>query len=551
AGQVRGTVRFADSVATLRAQGVTTLVEVGPKPALTPLIGDAVPTQRKDNAETANLLRALGTLHTQGHDITWETTFTHLAPQTVDLPTYAFQHKRYWLDANTSGDPASIGLRAAGHPMLSATVSLADSEGMVFTGRLAPRSHPWLADHAVMGTVLLPGTGFVELAIRAGDEVGCPVVDELTIEAPLVFSQRDGVMLQVVLGSPDASGGRSVAIYSRDDDAAADQPWLRHASGVLVPTLTKPDETLTAADLTVWPPKGATPLKVDGLYERLVEQGFAYGPSFQGLRAAWRLGDDLFADIVLPPEAGNDARAFGVHPALLDAALQTRFLDGAGEGDGIGDTAIPFSWNRVTLHAAGASSVRVRVSPYGEGLRMLVADGAGAPVVTVESLLARPVSAEQLSAFSGSQESLYRVEWVSVPEPVGAGVGVDGDVDGGVVVHRAVASGVGVGVGGGGVPGVLREVASGVLGALRGCGEEGRVVVVTRGAVDVEGEGVGDVVGAAVWGLVRSAQAEMPGRFVVVDAGADDEVDVGAVVGLGEPEVAVRGGRWFVPRVAR
>ncbi|GAA3854245.1 type I polyketide synthase [Streptomyces sedi] len=545
-GQVRGTVRFADSVSTLNGQGVATIVEVGPQPVLTPLVEGAIPTQRKEGNETADLLRALGAAHSRGHDLDWSVAFPGRTSSslTTELPTYAFQRQRYWLDAKSTGDPASIGLRAAGHPMLSATVALADSEGVVFTGRLAERSHGWIADHAVMGTVLLPGTGFVELAIRAGDEVGCPVVDELTIEAPLVFSQRDGVMLQVVLGAPDASGGRSVAIYSRDagpDDSvdAAQQPWLRHASGVMVPALARPDESLTAVDLTVWPPQGATSLPVDGLYERLVEQGFAYGPSFQGLRAAWRLGDDLFADIVLPPEAGDDAAAFGVHPALLDAALQTRFLDGAGEGDGLGDTSIPFSWNRVTLHAAGASSVRVKVSPHGEGLRMLVADGAGAPVVTVESLLARPVSAEQLSAFGGDQESLYKVEWIAAPSPEPVAV------EGVVTVHHAAGSGSDVVAG-------VRGVSGGVLGALQGCGEGERLVVVTRGAVAVGGsEGVVDVVGSAVWGLVRSAQAEVPGRFVLVDVGPDDEVDISRVLAVGEPEVAVRGDRWFVPRVAR
>ncbi|MFI6033529.1 SDR family NAD(P)-dependent oxidoreductase [Streptomyces sp. NPDC051315] len=551
---VRDTVRFRDGITALEEQGVRTFLEIGPQAVLSGLgvSDDAVfvAAQRRDRPETSELLTALGRLHTLGLKIDWEAFFAGRGARTVDLPTYAFQRKRYWVNpAVPAGDPASIGQRTIRHPLLSAVVPLADSDGVVLTGRLSLRTHPWLADHAVMGTVLLPGTGFVELAVRAGDEVGCPVVEELTIEAPLIFSQRAGIMLQVVVGPPDGSGARSVAVYSRDeeDTAAEAGPWLRHASGLLAaaePSAARDD------DLAVWPPENAAPLDVDGLYERLVEQGFAYGPVFQGLRAAWRRGRDLYAEIALPVGSSSDAAAFGVHPALLDAALQTRFLDDGGpDGKGMGETSIPFAWNRVTLHTAGATAVRVRVSPHGDGLRMTVADPAGAPVVTVDSLVARPVSPEQLQAFRGTEESLYRVGWVPAP-PV---AGVADATDDFTVLHCPVPEP------GTQPPARVRTATHHVLAALQRWQGPGRLVVVTRGAVTVPGASevdaghpaAPDLAGAAVWGLVRSAQAESPGRFVLVDL--DDqpasEAALAAAVSTGEPEVAIRAGAMSVPRL--
>ncbi|WP_407706883.1 SDR family NAD(P)-dependent oxidoreductase [Streptomyces phaeochromogenes] len=592
---VREAVRFGDGMQALRDAGVGTFLEIGPDATLTALAtlaadadqdGDAIPALRRDRPEAPHLLNALGHLHTRGVPIDWPALFKDRpAPRPVDLPTYAFQRRRYWMDgAAPAGDAASIGLGPVDHPLLSAAVALADSGGVVFTGRLSIRTHPWLADHAVMGTVLLPGTGFVELAIRAGDEVGCPVVDELTIEAPLVFSQRDAVVIQVVVGAPERSGARSVAVYSRGENVP-DEPWLRHAGGVVVPAGEETPEP-TISDLVVWPPVRATALPVDGLYERLVEQGFAYGPSFQGLRAAWRRGTDLFAEIVLPTEAQTDAAGFGVHPALLDAALQTRFLDSGDADDdkGMGETSIPFAWNRVSLLATGSSAVRVKVSPFGDGLRMSVADTTGAPVLTVDSLIARPVSVEQLSGFrgTGSGESLYRVNWTPAPldaAGTGAAPADTGAVPasaGTVPVEAETAPAASEGFTvlhsprnlEGPVPEQVRSATHHVLAALQQWQGPGRLVVVTRGAVSVadgeansatdgeansatDGEAVTDLPGAAVWGLVRSAQAETPDRYVLIDVDDDpaSEAAVAAAVASGEPELALRAGAGLVPRL--
>ncbi|WP_460371020.1 polyketide synthase dehydratase domain-containing protein, partial [Actinocorallia lasiicapitis] len=227
------------------------------------------------------------------------------------LPTYAFERKRYWMDARSDADVATAGLDRAEHPLLGAIVRLAGADGIVLTGRLSVRSQPWLADHVISGSVLLPGTAFVELALRAGDDAGGGVLGDLTLETPLVLpADGGGVSLQAVVGPADPTGRRSVEVYSR----TGGEEWVRHASGVLAPSSpTAPDPA--AFGLVRWPPPDAEPVEIDGLYDQQAAQGYAYGPAFQNVRAVWRRGGEVFAELGLDEQAGPLAAKFGLHPA--------------------------------------------------------------------------------------------------------------------------------------------------------------------------------------------------------------------------------------------
>ncbi|MFJ6589195.1 polyketide synthase dehydratase domain-containing protein, partial [Streptomyces griseoviridis] len=316
---------------------------------------------------------------------------------------------------------------------LGAAISLADSDGVVLSGRLSLSVQSWLADHAVGEAVVLPGTAFVELAVRAGDPVGYGCLQELTLEQPLVLPTRGGVHLQVVLSAPEAHGARSVSVYARDEEAAADAPWTRHAVGVLTTAVAPP-----AFDLMQWPPSGAEAVGLDGFYAEMAEAGLDYGPVFQGLRAAWRRGDEIFAEIALPDTAREEADRFGLHPALLDAALHAIGLSGATDDQAV----LPFIWSGVTLYATGASDLRVRIRSTGTGggeVALEVADPAGQPVAAVESLVLRPVAADRIAApRAAGRAALFRVDWPEVPARTAAGaspsvVAWDVVVAGGVV----------------------------------------------------------------------------------------------------------------------
>nr|AXL05572.1 beta-ketoacyl synthase [uncultured bacterium] len=494
---------------------------------------------RRDDGGLRRFLTSVAELFVRGVPVDWSPALPATTGR-VDLPTYAFDRQHYWLQpAESATDAESLGQVAADHPLLGAMVPLPQSDGLVFTSRWSLTSHPWLADHAIGGAVLVPASGLVELAVRAGDEAGCSVLDELVITTPVVVPEHGGIRVQVVLSGPADDGARTVEVYSQP----AGDSWTRHATGRLS-TVTPPSGT--AFDFTAWPPPGAEQTDVEARHDDLADRGFDYGPTFHGLRAMWRRGDEVFAEIALPHDHQESAGTFGIHPALLDAALHPV----------LPDTDQPLDWHGLVLHAAGASTLRVRLAPDGDdSVSLAAADAAGGPVLSVRSLTFRPVATEQQP--TRHRDSLFRVDWTELPRPQAApapswlAVATADDV-------LALADGlppVAVLAAGGDTPLALTSRVLGVLQAwLDAPGpEDNRLVVVTRGAVPAGAGPALDPAAAAVWGLVRSAQAENPDRIVLLDLDADTQVDsvLAAVLATGEPQLAVRGTTFTVPRLTR
>ncbi|MBB1160327.1 SDR family NAD(P)-dependent oxidoreductase, partial [Amycolatopsis sp. DR6-1] len=559
---VRDTVRFCDGVRALEANGASRFVELGPSSTLTAMIDESlageatvVAAVRKDRAEPRAVVEAIAALHANGVSVDWGQFFAGAGACRVDLPTYTFQRQRYWLEPGVPADARHLGLASPEHPLLGAVLTAPDSDEVVLTGRLSVAAEPWLADHAVLGSVLFPGTGFAELAVQAADQAGCDRLDELTLEAPLVLPEHGGVQLRVKVGEADAAGARPIAIYARPE-GDADQPWTRHAAGFV-----SSGAGTAGFDLVEWPPRDAIALPVDDLYSELSAAGLEYGPAFQGLTAAWRRGDEVFAEV----ESPADADAFGLHPALLDSALHAIGFAASG-ADG---TRLPFSWTGVTLFASGASALRVQLAPVASGFAIQLADRTGAPVASIDSLALRPISADQLNG--GPDGSLFALSWTAIQPAapavpswaaLGAGDGLAGleisdrypdlaslaeaDVPDTVLLECVSAA-------------ANTELASEVLRSVQGWlasarFADSRLVVVTRGAVATDpAEDVPDLAAAAVWGLLRSAQAEHPGRFVLLDLDRGDASyrAVSAALASDEPQLAVRDGEVRVPRLAR
>ncbi len=597
ADHARHTVRFADTLAWLDGHGTATYLELGPDGVLSAMAqsclaaaddaADGVPATlavlRKGRPEAETLTAALAGLHTRGVAVQWEPYFQGTGAQRVDLPTYAFQRRRYWPRnvPGAGGDVRAAGLGAAHHPLLAAAVSVANSDGLLLTGRLSRRTHPWLADHAVRGTVLLPGTAFLELAVRAGDEAGCGRVEELTLAAPLVLPEEGGVQVQVWVGSPDESGRRAVSVHSRPD-GPEELPWTQHATGTLVAGEHRAD-----FDATVWPPADARPLDLDGFYDRMADNGFGYGPLFQGLHAAWRSGDAVYAEVTLPGADGADAASatsFGIHPALLDAALHAAAFADLGEQARGG---LPFAWQDVTLHASGASTVRVKLTPADDdAVAIAVADTSGAPVASIGSLVLRSMPDEQLGGAAALvRDALFELRWTEARQAAQAapaavavlGADLFGLEQALASPDRTVAALPGLDA----VTGVPDVILAPVAGAD---GDEvtdavhartahalellrtwladeryaaSRLVLVTRGAVATDAGQAPDPVAAAVWGLVRAAQSEHPGRFALLDLDpgaaetAAEPLSRALALSADEPQTAVRGTSVFTARLAR
>ncbi|MER5556444.1 SDR family NAD(P)-dependent oxidoreductase [Streptomyces sp. NPDC002793] len=547
ARQVRDTVRFADVHATLRADGIGLCLEVGPDASLTASAPDDLPhvaLLRRERDEPACLLRAVATAHAHGAEVDWEGVFAGRPARRVELPTYAFQRSRYWLPRSPAGAGArGGGLTPLSHPLLGTRITLAD-DGVVLAGTLSAAALPWLGEHSVGGTPLLPGSAFVELVTQAADHGGSTVVEELVLQSPLRLPEGSTVDVQVRMDAAEDDGRRAVSVHSRPVGG----DWVSHASA----TVHAEETSAQASDWALaWPPADGEALDVSSLYPALEAAGYGYGPTFRCLRAAWRRGDDVFADLALPEAAAEEAGAYGLHPALLDAALHGLSL-AAREGDGV---RLPYVWTGVRCAATGASVARVRLSPVGEGWRVELADPSGQPVATADSLVLREVPAERAPA---GDSSLFRVDWTTtVPagEPRSL-VLLDGDVfDLAAANHDVIGDDISVlcvRSEPGDTVAAAHAHAERVLASVRSA-PDGELAVVTRGAIAVgPDEDVPDLGASVVWGLVRSAQSEQTAKYTLVDVDEDPAslALLPRVLGQGEPQLALRAGVAYAPRLA-
>ncbi|WP_414495762.1 beta-ketoacyl synthase N-terminal-like domain-containing protein, partial [Streptomyces sp. CRN 30] len=580
---LREPVRFAETVTALLDGGIDTFVEISPHPVIAPAIEDLAAavgrddvvvsgTLRRDQDESTALTRAAATLWTRGADIHWDTFLDGAAAastadltEAAELPTYPFQRRRFWMEgpANT-GDAAGIGLDPVAHPLLAAATIPAESGAAVFTGRISLPTHPWLADHALMETVLLPGTAFLELALAAGRESGCGRVRELTLERPLTLTADTGVTLQVQVAEADESGARTATIHSRTGTADQADPaeWIRHATAILTAEQPQQPEEFTGLQ-GAWPPAGAASVEMGDFYGALFERGYEYGPAFQGLQSVWRRGDEVFAEVALPEEAAADS--FLAHPALLDAALHAM---GPGGLFGVEDTVrLPFAWSGVQTWTDGATSLRVRLTAAGgDGVRLLATDAAGTPVASVDELVLRPLSAADVRAVPN--RSLYVPRW-DAWRPATSAAPRTALWNPGVPLAEVLADDselVLLDCTGQGLPAAadVPAAAHALTGAVLARVQEwlaqerparARLAVLTRGAVGIAPGELPDPVQAPVHGLLRSAQSEHPDRFLLVDTDGEpadaSPAVLAAAVTEGEPEIALRADTAFVPLLTR
>jgi acyl transferase domain-containing protein/acyl carrier protein len=537
---LREPVRFGDAVSALAGEGHRVFVEVSPHPVLVSAIeagidrhrdgdgddgGVVVGTLRRDEPGWQRFLQSAAVLHTRGVGVAWERLFD--GASVIDLPTYPFQHQHYWVGS-------------LGHPVFAGVRVRPDTNETVLVGHITTRDHSWLTDHRVAGVVLLPGTAWVEAALTAGAEVGCHRLDELTLNAPLIVPDDNEVAVQVVVGAPDEVGARPVTIQTQTGDA----DWVRHATGTVTP-----GGEAERSDLADWPPNGVTAVEVDDLYERFAQRGYEYGPAFQGLRAVWRRGTEVFAEVVPPGELREGPAGFAPHPALLDAALHA-----IGCGDFFPDRdghAVPFSFSQVSMVGsviADAKALRVRIAPAGENaVTVDLSDEDGTPAGTIGQLWVRPLVPNVIS------DGLFGMRWHPVSVPT-TGMRWENREPGEVLAGHPVAEQV-VFVDCPGdrdasaVVGIVSELVKSWLTRQ----DQARLVVVTRGAVAVDGgDPVPGIEQAPVWGLVRTAMREHPGRFGLLDVEAGDVPwDAVASAIADEPQLALRSGVLRAPRLER
>ncbi|WP_435839893.1 SDR family NAD(P)-dependent oxidoreductase [Streptomyces canus] len=574
----RGTVLFEDAVRHLGEAGADVFVEVGPRGVLSPMAADClageglfVAAQRKNRPQPAAALHTVAALHAHGVAVDWRALFAGRGAHGVDLPTYAFQRRRYWPRRAVAQRVPRPGAHPGGvfgaHPVLEPAVRLGDSDRYLVAGRLSVAALPWLVEHEVFGATVVPGSLFLELAVQAAAAVASPVVRELTLHAPLVLAPDDDLEIQLLVGEPGPSGDRPLHLYARPHDRTHEAAWTQYASGELGEDSPEPGH-----DLSAWPPADARPVPVEDLYERFTATGVRYGALFRGVTGVWRDGDVLYAEVELPQ--GTDTTGFAMHPALWDAAQHPAAMDGLASGAG---AAVPFSWTGVRVHAAAATALRVRTALAGENaVTMDIADGSGDPVAAVGRLMARRATARDLEpSRPGGQAALYRLDWTALPLRPDAQPPVTrwhGEATTAPATLAEAATGatekddaafvlVPVQVDGMPAPDAALTATTRALTVVwewlardPAVGGDARLVLVTSRAVACfGGEELPNPAQSAVWGIGRAAQAEYPGRIVLADVDGGDASwrALPAALATGESQLALRDGLAAVPRLAR
>jgi mycoketide-CoA synthase len=580
---LREPVRFEDATRTAISHDTGTFIEVSPHPVLAMALAETIEsaspnpdqvavidTLRREEGNLERFTTQLAQAHTHGLDVDWPALFAGRGAQRVGLPTYAFQRQRYWLESTPgAGNLSAVGLGDAGHPLLAAMLELPDDGGWLFTGSLSLQTHPWLADHAVTGTPLLPASGFVELALHGASQVNCELLEELNLHAPLLLPEQGAIQVQLSVAAADDQGRREINIHSCPDQPAGNssdrREWTRHASGVLAPPVDGVDPALDRLAAEQWPPVGAERVDVAFLYDRLAEVGYDYGPAFQGLRAAWCRGDELFGEVELDEVQAQQAERFAAHPALLDAAFHNVLQAAFAEPDDQANVRLPFTFSGVRLHQRGGASWRVRVVADGEDAVSLQAtDEQGNPVVSIESLRTRALEQSQLTArATKDRETLFAIDWVELTAPGDSQPAIAiAEIPAGAEHLQALEP----------VPDLVFGLVSAdqhenpVAGAHQLTREtlellnafladdryaQATLALVTEHAVATAEHEDPSLSQAPLWGLLRTAQLEHPDRFLLIDTDSTDasQQALQDVLTTQEPQLAIRQGTLLAPRL--
>ncbi|MFP1882393.1 SDR family NAD(P)-dependent oxidoreductase [Lonsdalea quercina] len=585
-------VHFVDRIQSLTRSGTMTFLECSPHSVLLPPMEETVDdaatvigTLKKNQPSIACLTQAMAKLYVSGHDINWRA--LHPGARVVDLPTYAFEHRYYWLNLLPAGDVATAGQRTAEHALLSAAIDLPDDDGMLLTGRIGLSTHAWLADHAAAGVVLLPGTAYLDMVRHAALMVGYPHLLELTLQSPMILPEQGNLDLHLRVGAEE-EGRRTVTLHARpsSENDAEPAPWTLHAQAQLAASAPSAWPTF---ETETWPPAGAKPIDLTQLRSRLVEAGYEYGPAFSGLQSAWKQGDDIYVDATLPDELAITGHI--LHPALLDTVLHVIALPETDDGESNG-LRLPFAFSDVVLHDIPARQLRARLRfTAADTLSITATDETGTPVLAVSALTLRETTRDRLRQLLSEppHHDLLRTSWSRLPDviasvrtapPVTEWALLDTATD----ISQALSTlhaypnlstlveaatntppdvivwplPIPEHVDDADTPAAVRALTEDVTTFVQSWLNseplsQSTLVVVTKRAVSTDGHSAPDLMQSTIWGLLHTAQNEYPGRIVLLDTDRPLPKTewITAALASERSQLAVRDEQLFYPMLIR
>ncbi|AGC45622.1 polyketide synthase [Myxococcus stipitatus DSM 14675] len=431
---LREPVLFSASVARLIEDGHAVFIELSPHPILLPAIerclqhakreGLLLASLRREEAERAVMLESLGALYRAEHPVDWARLFP-AGGRVVPLPPYPWQRKRYWLD------DAVLPVAAAPERLTSLKgrpVSVAQGlEGQVFELELGSTSLPWLGAHRLGGVAVLPASALVELVLSAVAEVsgsGPRTLTDVEFERALVLPESKRRLVQVHL-APASEGPRRFHVHSRPVGASTrESSWVLHARGEV--RLTEDPRGATRVSIESVRAACVQHVRSSALYDALAQRNVQYESPLRTLGEVFRRSGEALGRITSGTELVQEGANYQLHPALLDAALQTLASAVMEEGDGgalfmpvrIDEIACAAERSRIEWAHASAQTPDGAAAPVG-ALELL--DASGAQVASMRGVRLRRVpSASILEALGAESEEplqdwLYDVTWEARP----------------------------------------------------------------------------------------------------------------------------------------
>ena len=390
---LREPVQFGRAVEQLVQAGHSMFIEMSPHPILLPAIepmlrdrlgvtgGLAIGSLRREQSERAMLLQSLGAAYNWGYPIDWQKLYPS-SGRCVPLPTYPWERQRYWVEgAPVQGTLApKLGARrwpSEGHPFLGQLFTPAIQPGTRFwQTELRLEEVPYLSDHRVQEAVVLPGTAYLEMALSAarqamGESSGVAVVEEVAFQRALVLREAEAVMLQVALAEEEP-GRWSLRISSRladkEDQSALD--WTLHVSCIIRFEKSDGSKAMTPNEsIDAIRARCGTEILRSVYYEELSEQGLVYGPAFQGVQQIWQGTGEALGRVCVSEEVTQQAGAYELHPALLDAAFQIIKAAVSEQLQAEMGPVVPVRLGRLRVYQRPGSEVwsHVRIRPGTEG----------------------------------------------------------------------------------------------------------------------------------------------------------------------------------------
>ncbi|MCV9879626.1 type I polyketide synthase [Brenneria izbisi] len=611
ANQARCAVRFDAAVQWLEAHHVVAALEVGPDGVLTALGRASTVSEtsgvpgaawiaclRKGRDEWRPFFTALARLYAQGQPLDWRKLLVQTP--TVPLPTYPFQHRRYWLQAPPAQPTLNSGFFAVKHPFLHAGIDSAAQQSWIFTGRLDAARQPWILEHRVADVAAGAGAMTAEMMLSIGERIGCQRIDDLFLHTILPLDESIPTAIQLHIGPAEADGGRTVEAYFHQPNAPEPHEyqmaaWKRYATCRLVPGETSLPEWPDLHNDN-WPPANARPVDFTPIYEHLAAQGVILGNAFQRLVNVWEHADGLYIEAASPESHAEPGENFTLHPTLLDAGMQAALLEQLTPGKENRQPRLLFSLSGIRQYIRGAQRLRGHLvrktddpstSGYSE-YALRLADDTGRAVAIIDAIVLKSSNSPRLSP---SRPPFYHLAWREIAPDSSSKKpkvrwivpqnrlrerfsGVIKEYDAASAyddIHQTLATfsprpdeiAVFIAPDGDNTPEFIdHSPTNSVLNALQAWLNEPRtaavpLLVVTQGAIATnDGENVPNLAQSPLWGLVRSAQLEHPGRFFLLDINEVENTSLSlintAINALShEPQLALREGKILAPRLLK